>query len=390
MSALPDELHVIVDAASPPAASTAKFASPHHFTTVLDALMDGVFVMQAVREATGELVDFECVYANDAAGRIHGVPAHHLVHRRLRAMADDGDASFRAYRGLLETGEPLHMTVPWEDPDTGRVRAVLEFNATRLGDGFVVAVRDIKQRVDAIEQVEVTNARLAQTIDALERANSAQRDFLAVASHELKTPMTAVNGFVELLLNNWDQLDDTRRREYLTTIHNNARRQALIVDDVLDAARIQSGRLELTPGPCAVGPLVNDALSSILDSADVIVDIPADLVVMADHTRAVQVLVNLLSNALKYGSSPIVMTARTDGDVGAICVEDAGPGVPDDFVAELFEPFSQASRGERREARGTGLGLYLSRELALAMDGDIRYSRVDGVTRFGLRLPLPT
>lgn len=211
------------------------------------------------------------------------------------------------------------------------------------------------------------------------------REFVSLASHELRTPLTSVKGFAETLLSGRAS-DENEQAKLLERILHNADRQEALIAGLLDLSRIQRGRLDITLEDIALRDLVGEIIATI-DSPGVTADLP-DVVVRADALRLEQVLVNLIVNALRYGATPVTVTAATSDDEVVITVRDEGDGVAADFESALFEAFQQQSTGDRRDAEGLGLGLFLSRELVRAMGGAIHYRREDGVaTCFDLNLP---
>jgi signal transduction histidine kinase len=208
---------------------------------------------------------------------------------------------------------------------------------------------------------------------------------IAAVSHELRTPLTPIVGFSELLLQR-EQLDP-QSRQGLEVIHRNGRHLTSLVDDLLRASRVRRGSLAVTPEVITLAAIVDEQLAGRNgDVREVTID-PADVRVRADRTHLTQILTNLLDNAARHGQPPITVRATVDRGQTRIVVTDRGEGVPDWFVADLFDEFAQAAKGDQRPTLGLGLGLPIARALALANDGDLTYARVRGETRFTLRLP---
>ena len=223
---------------------------------------------------------------------------------------------------------------------------------------------------------------LERAMEEIERANSAKNDFLSRMSHELRTPLNVVLGFGQLL--EMGEIDDDQRRS-VGHILSAGRHLLDLVNEVLDLARIESGRMTISPEPVELADLANEAVDLIRPLADDrTIRITTDLeachhLVIADRQRLKQVLLNLLSNAVKYN--------RDGGEVDLSCsermperlrllVRDTGAGIPAALRAKLFEPFERL--GADQTVEGTGLGLALSKQLVELMGGTIGVDTSEG------------
>lgn len=365
------------------------------FHTSVEAMVDPVLFLRAVREG-GQVVDFSVDYANEAAVGVLASARGPVTGQRLQACLPGlvANGLREALARVVATGEPLTRDLV----GTGRAGPVGSFvvRAARLDDGLVVVLHDVTERQraedrvrDAYAALEAVNQQLQTANRQLAAANRHQEQFVSMASHELRTPLTTIAGFAETLVHRWDALDDDCRRQYLDVIQRSVGRQTVLLSDLLDVARIRAGRVELELQRVELSRVAEDAReAAAVVGADVQVDLHEGSDVRADHTRLVQILVNLFTNAAKYGRPPVELTAERDGDVVEIRVRDHGDGVPDDFVPSLFTMFAQASAGDRRTATGTGLGLFIVRELTAVLGGTIVHRRPsDGGAEFVLRLP---
>lgn len=209
-------------------------------------------------------------------------------------------------------------------------------------------------------------------------------DVLALTAHEMRTPMTAILGAAEALELHWPDLDDGGRLELVRMVSRQAKRLDRLVDDLLVAGRLETGRLPIHIREVPVAPTLRSALElANVGEADTRIRCGDDVVALADGDRLRQVLVNFLVNAQRYGQPPIELTGTVDGGVVEIVVRDHGPGVGPDVVGRLFQRYSTggATRG------GIGLGLFIARELARAMGGDAAHSPGSPGAVFTVTLP---
>jgi PAS domain S-box-containing protein len=277
-------------------------------------------------------------------------------------------------------GRALRISARWalQRDMAGRPSSVLEIN------------RDISAEKEVAEQ-------LRRARDTAEQASRAKSEYLSRMSHELRTPLAAMLGFSDLLEMREPRDDQLRA---IDAIQRAGSHLLSLVNDVLDIARIESGRESLSLAPVAVHALLEECARLVSHAAiERDIELNVDVTegaeqfhVRADRQRLVQVVLNLLSNAIKYcgGGSHVELTATViDGDV-EIAVRDDGPGLSDDEQARLFHPFERLG-AERSQVQGTGLGLSLCLQLTAAMGGTIGVRSVKGAgATFWVRLRLAT
>ncbi|HVL97648.1 MAG TPA: HAMP domain-containing sensor histidine kinase [Solirubrobacteraceae bacterium] len=253
-----------------------------------------------------------------------------------------------------------------------------------------VAAGDFSTRVDVGGDDEL--ARLADAFEDMQRQLAqlqvAREQFIATASHELRTPVFSLGGFLELLAD--EELDDETRRQFVEQVRGQVDRLRKLTTELLDLSRMESGSLELRPEPTDLGALARDVAAEFTPAiqrhgADVSVQVsPDELEVECDPERVAQVLRILVDNALVHtppGTRVTVSAARADGEV-RLSVTDTGLGIKRQSMPHIFEPFFSS-----HDAQGAGLGLAIASELAGHMHGRLTAESAPGATRFTLVLP---
>jgi len=343
------------------AAARAVAAEREQAAQVLDAVGEGVF-----------LLDDDGVVRlwNRAAEAVTGLPDEEARGRRLAELVHDWDALSQAIPASDASASVRSATVPFEV----RGRDLwLSFVAVRSANGIVYAFRD------------VTGER---------RLEEEKSDFVATISHELRTPMAAVYGAAETLLRRDIALGSEQGRALLEMIARQAQRLAQITEDVLLTRNLDRGDVQLERRPVDVAELVRATVaaleSQLPEPVPVDVDIEADAaLVSGDSDRIQQVLMNLLDNAFKYGgkSRVAVRVENANGSV-RVSVGDSGPGILPADAERIFEKFFRADPQLTYAPGGTGLGLYISRELAQRMGGSLGVTSSPGAgATFVLELP---
>src|SRR5262249_20054952 len=372
-------------------AEAALLASEERFAKAFQASPDGLVIS---RIADGMMLE-----VNDSFLSLSGYAREELIGKSTLQLGLYADPSSRD-RALKILNEQ-HVVRDFEvmmKPKSGNLRLML-FSAERMdlrGEHcWLTICRDITERKQAEEERE---RLLRQEKEAREQAEPASRmkdEFLATISHELRTPLTAILGWASML--NRGLLSPIQTRHALQVIEQSARSQAGLVDDILDTARIITGRLKLDAHPVQIERVFQAAVEVIRPSADakrialhVVIDDRSGIV-FGDANRLQQVIWNLLSNAVKFTSEGGRVEAglsRTDGHV-EITVTDTGMGIDPQFMPYIFDRFRQADSTSTRKYSGLGLGLAIVRHVVEMHGGTVAASSPGpghGAT-FKLRFP---
>ncbi len=232
----------------------------------------------------------------------------------------------------------------------------------------------------------------------------AQTDFVSTVSHELRTPLTSIKGFADTILRAGDRLDASQQKRYIGIIKEQADRLTRLVEDLLAVSRLESRKLQLTIRAIELEPAVKRVILNLTDKAEnhqIATRLPAGLPsVWADADRLEQILTNLIDNAIKYSppKTTVTISARSiaqnpediEREMVEFSVADQGGGIPTDQLPEIFNKFSRLDNPLVRQTEGTGLGLYITKSLVLALGGTITVDSERGSTTFTVRLPAAT
>ncbi len=351
-------------------------AEKRRFGALLEFSTDGMIVT----DASLRIID-----AGAQNHRITGYNDHERLGKSLTdlVVSEDRAKAVSAYRQVMEnprTPVSIEVRITRRDGALRTLQGTVR-NLTADSDiqGLVFNFRDVTDERSTRSELERANERLAELIRSKD-------EFIASVSHELRTPLTAVVGMSEILNEELDLAED-ERNELHAILVSQARHTSAIVDDLLVAARADIGQVSVAAVRCDLTSIVADAIRVATSDLDVSVDVPSGIAVVADPTRVLQVLRNLVSNVERHGGRRSTISATVQGDLVVLAVADDGSGVPEEEAETIFEPYRRSAAATTMPG-SIGLGLSVSRILARLMGGDVVYRREGGSTVFEFSIPL--
>lgn len=331
--------------------------------------------------------------ADEMAQRIRTLESEDALMEALIESLSEGVIALDARGRVVRINESarrllrLPDTTPFESDWLPRDRVLREaINRALMGKDVPAAEASIDERTLVVSARPLQDGGAVLTIfdlTPLRRIETVRRDFVANASHELKTPLTVISGFAETLAD--DDPPEPQRRQFAAAIRANAQRMQRLIDDLLDLSRIESGGWVPNPVDVDVAKLVEELTTSerlrgLNEGVRIEVTIANDARrIRADATAVRQILLNLIDNAVRYTETGRVrIFSNRDHEGIWIGVEDTGPGIPAVHLPRIFERFYRADPSRARDAGGTGLGLAIVRHLAEAHGGRVRADSVVG------------
>lgn len=346
-------------------------ATKEQIETILYNVDEGIMV----QDVTGKII-----YANLATARLAGCTSvEELLQAPLLSYLERLDITDEQGHPLSAAAMPGRRAIQGETPAQLTIRFVIketqEVRWARLKSTSIAAT----------DQVPALVITVIQDITQFKELEQRKDGFIMNVSHELRTPLTALNGFLELLKEHDEQLDPSTKAMFLQRAMENGNELTRLINSILDALRIPNAVQPAQRVAISVAQTVHEVLAQFdpqkKQAYALQVRIPDQLMVWADQHTLQQVLRNLLSNVFKYvpQQTPIILSATRRKDAQSptsaayicICVQDAGPGIPLSEQPLLFQKFTRLKRDLSGAVRGTGLGLYISKQLVETMGGDM-------------------
>lgn len=305
--------------------------------------------------------------------------------------AEEAETISAAFAEIVNQQCPIDNLENWNLTKDGRRVCLLTSGVPLLNSqGELTGYRGVDKDITDRKLVE---AALIETKEAAEQANLAKSEFLSNMSHELRTPLNAIIGFAQLFGLDNNLSDDQRKN--LHEINRAGEHLLELINEILDLAKVEAGRLDLKMAAVSVSEILDEcyAISLPLTKEYAValrIEMSADLTVYADRTRLKQVLLNLISNGIKYNRPKgmvEVSVAKSAQSQWRITISDTGRGISPDNIQDLFQPFNRLGLGQS-QIEGTGIGLVISKSLVEAMGGSIGVRSIPGKgSKFWVELP---
>ena len=358
--------------------------SETHYRAVVENITDGIAIN----------VNAKYVFVNRAFLRIYGLTdTSQVLGASINSFIVDEDKE-RTVRLTLarQRGEAVGTINELRIIRPDRVVRWVEASSIRIryqgAPASLTILRDITERKETAaslarqakelarsRQQQLAQAKLQRINRELEQASIAKTQILSTASHELKTPLTSIIGYLDRVLKQSDTVGklNARQQRYLETVERNASRLKALIDDLLEVSRIDSGSFALSVAEFDVLSAIRDVIGAMQPQvsehrARIVVSVPVDLSITGDSLRFSQVVTNLLSNALKYSpeGATTSITAEDRGSSVHFEVIDNGIGISKVDQKKLFGKFFRADNSSTREVSGTGLGLFIIKHIVKA------------------------
>lgn len=366
----------------------------------LDDLANQMMIFRQIIDTTEEAISIldannTYIYGNKARERLTGVPLDALRGQRIIDMLPQAaEAQINALQQATKAGHSWRGLLPMQRADGSTFISASNVGAVVNDDGetqFSFNIfRDHTPELQRTQELEDARNRAIE-------ANRAKSEFLSNMSHELRTPLNAILGFAQLMLTSRKQPLSDSQKEQIGYILKGGEHLLSLINEVLDLAKIEAGKMSISVEPIALDAVLQECLlmaETTFKAHNVTVfqhHLGAAPTLFADRVRTKQVILNLLSNAAKYNrpGGTISLTGEIlDDGLYRFVVADTGRGIPKDRIPELFQPFSRLG-AETSDIEGTGVGLALTRTLMETMNGRVGMDSVEGQgSRFWLDFPI--
>lgn len=297
---------------------------------------------------------------NPGAQRLYGWTAQEAIGRSVRLIIPPhrrGEENV-ILEQILAGNRVDHYETERITKDGRLLQVSVSISPVHASDGSIVGASVIARDISAQRREE----HLEREVE--------KRDFIARAAHELKNPLTTIAGMAQILRDKEAELDPDDREKVYSALIRQSERANRLIGDLLELARLESGRFEVAPVEVDLHAVVQGSIdaAAVGDAVTIVNDVPTGTRAVADPFRLEEVFVNLFSNSAKYGASTVTVTGAGAGEKVQLSVTDDGPGIPDELVPVLFSPFT---RGAATGLPGSGLGLSIAQRLCAAFGGTL-------------------
>ena len=329
----------------------------------------------------GQAADGKVFSWNPAAERLYGYTADEAVGQSVLMLAPAGESD-EISDAIEKVGKGEHLNLfrtvhARKDGSEVPVSVTLSPIRSRSGEvtGASMIARNITERIRSEEEMRRALEMQVAANEQLKQINAIKSDFVSVVSHEFRTPLTVIQGFSEMI--SQEELGLEEIREYASDIHRESFRLSRMINDMLDLDRMESGKMSLGLDPVDLNAIIREVAELCQPQAPdhtIRLDLAPDLPQLpGDRDRLHQVMLNLVSNAIKYSPNGCTVTiaSRLEGEAVHVSVEDEGVGIPVESIDKIFDRYSRAGAGRDRTIEGTGLGLPITRQIVQMHGGSI-------------------
>jgi PAS domain S-box-containing protein len=340
--------------------------------SVFDASSNTISFMKNIRDGNGTIIDFEINTINEKARVVTGADS---LSKRYSEVFNIASGIKEKFIDTAVTGNPLQFEACYPVDGTDNWYDV---RAVKMDDGILITSDNITERklaeaasLHALEELHTQNRKLSESREMIKRKD----EFISIVSHELKTPITSIKGYVGLMMEKYSESEDPFLSKSITTVNKQLIKLTSLINNLLDVTRIDIKRMEFNMQPFDLCAIVADAIAILQPtiSHQLIVEGPESCGAYGDKERINQVLLNLLTNAIKYSpeSDKVFINIQNETDAIKVTVKDFGIGIDQEYLERIFERFYRVEGEVEKNFAGFGIGLYISAEIISRHNGKI-------------------
>ena len=340
--------------------------------SVFDASTNTISFMKNIRDENGTIIDFELNIINEKARVVSGADSQG---KRYSEVFNISSGIKERFIDTAMTGNPLQFETRY--PVDG-IDNWFDVRAVKMDDGVLITSENITERkiaeaasMRAVEELHSQNRKLTESREMIKRKD----EFISIVSHELKTPITSIKGYVGLMMEKYSESEDPFLSKSIFTVNKQLIKLTGLINNLLDVTRIDIKRMEFNMQPFDICTTVADAVAIMQPtiSHQLIVEAPENCEAYGDKERINQVILNLLTNAIKYSptADKVLINIKTTEKEIIITVKDFGIGIDQEYLQRIFERFYRVEGEVEKNFAGFGIGLYISAEIISRHNGKI-------------------
>ena len=340
--------------------------------SVFDASSNTISFMKNIRNAEGTIIDLEISMINEKAKVITGADS---LGKRYSEVFNFSSGIKEKFIHTATTGIPLRFETCYK---LDGIDNWYDVRAVKLEDGIVITSENITERkiaeaasMQAAEELNTQNRQLTESREMIKRKD----EFISIVSHELKTPITSIKGYVGLMMEKYSESEDPFLAKSIFTVNKQLIKLTGLINNLLDVTRIDIKRMEFNMQPFDICATVADAIAIMQPTIthQLIVEGPENCIAYGDKERINQVILNLLTNAIKYSpeSDKVLINIKSNKENITITVQDFGIGIDQKYLERIFERFYRIEGEVEKNFAGFGIGLYISTEIINRHNGKI-------------------